>query len=228
LPILLFHNLTKYKSTPHSSSIFSGVSSHIDRSDNIALTGPSGQGKSTLLRMLAKIDTLDEGEMFLHGVSSRNVLGRYWRTKVAYLTQQSTMLPGSVEDNLKMVSKLHQTPFDSESAELWMDRIGLGALDWRKSATELSGGEKQRLALIRMLLARPEILMLDEATSALDDTNKDKAEELLRHYQDSVGTALVWITHDQEQVNRVAKRFWRLLGGTMVEGPENEGGNSCR
>jgi putative ABC transport system ATP-binding protein len=220
----LFHNLTKNKSIHHSSSLFSNVSSHIDRSDNIALTGPSGQGKSTLLRMLAKIDTLDEGDMFLNGISSRDVLGRYWRTKVAYLTQQSTMLPGSVEDNLKMVSKLHQAPFDHESAKSWMERIGLGALDWRKSASELSGGEKQRLALVRMLLARPEILMLDEATSALDETNKGKVEELLRHYQESVGTAFVWITHDEDQVKRVAKRFWRLFGGTMVEAPGSEGG----
>jgi putative ABC transport system ATP-binding protein len=224
LPILTFRNLTKYISNHHSSSLFSGVSSHIDRSDNIAVTGPSGQGKSTLLRILAKIDALDEGEMFLHGVSSRDVQGRYWRTKVAYLTQQATMLPGSVEDNLKMVSKLHQAPFDLESAESWMERIGLGALDWRKSASELSGGEKQRLALTRMLLARPEILMLDEATSALDETNKSKVEELLRNYQESVGTALVWITHDQEQIKRVAKRIWHIFGGTMVEDPENEGG----
>jgi putative ABC transport system ATP-binding protein len=224
LPILLFHNLAKNKSIHHSSSLFSGVSSHIDRSDNIALTGPSGQGKTTLLRMLAKIDTLDEGDMFLNGVSSRDVLGRYWRTKVAYLTQQSTMLPGSVEDNLKLVSKLHNAPFDLESAQSWIEKIGLGAMDWRKSALELSGGEKQRLALVRMLLARPEILMLDEATSALDETNKDKVEALLQHYQKSVGTALVWITHDQEQVKRVATRFWRLFSGTMVEVPESEGG----
>jgi putative ABC transport system ATP-binding protein len=96
-------------------------------------------------------------------------------------------------------------------------------LDWRKTASELSGGEKQRLALIRMLLARPEILMLDEITSALDETNKCKVEELLRNYQESIGTALVWITHDQEQIKRVAKRIWHIFGGTMVEVLVNEG-----
>ncbi|MDB4868430.1 MAG: transporter [Cohnella sp.] len=215
-PILSFHGLTK-KMPGDNKILFTNVSGEVFPNDRIAVLGASGQGKSTLLRILARLTTAEDGQLFWRGTPSGELPGRQWRTKVGYVSQQAEMLPGTIEDNLQSVSRLHKIGFDSSSAKEWMDEIGLGHLDWQLSARELSGGEKQRLALVRSLLLKPEVLLLDEATAALDETNKRAAERLLDDWQQNRQAALIWVTHDLEQAHRVASRIWSMEDHTLSE-----------
>ncbi|WP_410515191.1 ATP-binding cassette domain-containing protein [Paenibacillus sp. BR2-3] len=217
-PILQFRKLSKSISGKLPRSLFTNAESAIFTADTISLLGPSGQGKSTLLRILALLDSPDTGELLLHGKAPSNYGFRSWRKAVTYVSQHSVMLPGSVEDNLKVVSSLHGTIFERELAMKCMTELGLESLDWGKPASELSGGEKQRVALVRSLLLRPNLLLLDEVTASLDKDSKLAAEKLLLDWNKGEGTGFLWITHDLEQAERVSSRCWQLSGGTLSEG----------
>lgn len=190
--------------------------------DVIAIQGPSGQGKSTLLRVLAALDSIHGGRLSLHGRPVDSWGPCEWRKRVCYVPQQPAMLPKTVEDNLALVSKLHQRKFDQPLAKRLMDEVGLGDLSWSQNPAELSGGQKQRLQLVRSMLLSSDILLLDEATSALDAQSKQAVETMLMRWKDEMGTALIWVTHEHEQAVRVANRLWYLENGALSETVKKE------
>ncbi|MFD1774793.1 ABC transporter ATP-binding protein [Paenibacillus rhizophilus] len=214
------HNLAKHNwdnGDQASKYIFSQLSAEITEPERIALIGASGQGKSTLLRILALLDTPDEGDLLLDGASYKNTNVRLWRMGVSYVAQQAVMLPGSVEDNLRMVSKLHGLAYDSVLAAQLLKQLGLDYLDLGKQAADCSGGEKQRISLIRSLLLRPRILLLDEITASLDINSTQKVEELLMDWHLKEETLLIWVTHDLEQARRISNRTWVMGRGELQD-----------
>lgn len=198
-------------------TLFDGLSAVIREPASIAVMGASGQGKSTLLRMLACLEAIDEGDVRLQGQSFRQWDMREWRTKVCYVAQQAVMLTGTVDYNLRTVSRLRGTAFEERFASELMERCGLGGMPGTKQASELSGGEKQRLALVRSMLLRPLILLLDEVTASLDEENSRLVEELLMERHRSEGMTLIWVTHQPEQAYRVAPTHWILANGRIAE-----------
>jgi putative ABC transport system ATP-binding protein len=204
------------------TELFSGITAVVEASSAIAVLGASGQGKSTLLRIMARLEEADRGGLRLLGRPSGEWPPREWRKQASYVAQYASMLPGSVEDNLRTASRIHAQPFDRALAERLMEQAGLGAMSWSKSADELSGGEKQRVALVRSLLLRPRLLLLDEVTASLDTGNKHAVEGMLREWHEQEGTALVWITHEPEQARRVCRRVWFLAAGGLREDAEAE------
>lgn len=155
--------------------------------------------------------------MLVKGTSYRNQHPRLWRKQICYVAQQAVMLPGSVEDNLKVPSQPHQFTYDYQLAERLLAAAKLSEFDPKKDANKLSGGEMQRVALIRSLMLRPAILLLDEVTSSLDVTNTLAIEELLKEWQRSEGTIMIGITHDHKQAERISTRTWFLARGTILE-----------
>ncbi|WP_156282448.1 ATP-binding cassette domain-containing protein [Paenibacillus sp. NEAU-GSW1] len=197
--------------------IFRDVSATIERGERIALLGASGTGKSTLLRIAALLDARDEGEILFEGGSSAQANPQQWRKKIGYVAQMPVMLPGTVEQNLRTASELHGMPFDEPLARSCMSGAGLEALDWKKPASELSGGEKQRVALVRSMLLQPAVLLLDETTSSLDPGSKEMVELMLNEWALSRGTAMIWITHDLGQSRAVSDQIWFLGEGKLLE-----------
>ncbi|MFJ7971886.1 ATP-binding cassette domain-containing protein [Psychrobacillus sp. NPDC096389] len=202
--------------------LFSGLTTTIESSERIALLGQSGQGKSTLLRMLALLDNADKGEIRFNGIQERDMDARDWRIKITYVAQQATMLPGTIADNLKTVSKLHNARFDDKLARRLMRDIGLESLDWDKKAANLSGGEEQRVALVRSLLLKPSILLLDEVTASLDQHSKEVVEKVLLNWNTTYKTSILWVTHDLEQARRISERIWYMEKGTLAVDCETE------
>lgn len=215
------HNLAKFNweagAQGESRYLFSRISAEITKPERVALIGASGQGKSTLLRILALLDIPDEGDLLLNGASFKNSNPREWRMAVAYVAQQAVMLPGSIEDNLRTISRLHGQPYDAALGAQLMEQLGLDHLDLAKKAEDCSGGEKQRISLIRTLLLRPSILLLDEATASLDIDSTRKVEALLMNRHKEEGTTLIWVTHDLEQAHRISNRTWVIDKGGMHE-----------
>ncbi len=197
--------------------ILNAFTAQILKPEMISLLGKSGQGKSTLLRIICRLEAHDEGGIQLHGRSYEVIDPKEWRKKICYVSQQSYMLPGSVEDNLRTVSQIHKTPFDKPFAKELMTSLNLDHMDWNKKSADLSGGEKQRVALVRSLLLRPEILLLDEVTASLDMQSKQAVEKLLQDWQEQEGATCVWITHDLEQAQRLSHRVWFIEGGSLLE-----------
>jgi len=216
-PILQLQHLRKNRNDLESGPLFANVSADIAEPAIIALLGVSGQGKSTLLRMLAALDNIDEGDVRLHNVSQRETDPRTWRMKVCYVAQQSVMLHGSIEQNLKMVSQLHRIPYDVKLVQHLLPLLGLDHLDVNKNADQLSGGEKQRVSLLRSLLLHPEVLLLDEITASLDRGSKERVEQVLEEWHHQEGTTMIWVTHDIEQARQMSKTVWFMGEGTLLE-----------
>lgn len=167
------------------------------------VSGPSGAGKTLLLRALADLDP-HEGEVRLDGVPARRIPPPVWRRRVGLLAAESAWWGERVRDH-----------FQGDPAA-GLERLGLpaAALDW--DVRRLSTGERQRLALLRLLENRPEVLLLDEPTANLDDAGRARVEALIRDYREAGGVAVVWVAHDTDQLARVATHRLRMDAGRLI------------
>lgn len=193
--------------------------------DRIALTGPSGAGKSVLLRALALLDPLDDGHVTWHGETVTAHAIPTYRCQVAYVRQRPALLPGTVEDNLRLPFQLrarHRSAgFDRSTALALLAGAQRDASFLDKPAADLSGGEAQIAALVRTLQTSPTLLLLDEPTAALDPASARAIEALLQHWfaQAPDRHAWMWITHDPAQAARIGHRHWRVEAGRLSTEP---------
>lgn len=226
MTVLQVNEMAKSKFDNRDEWLFSGITAEIRPEDRIVLLGGSGQGKSTLLRILSLLEPFDKGAIRLDGQPSTECKPQSWRKKVTYVAQKPVMRSGTVAHNLRTVSELHNKPFEEELARRYMQAVGLGQMDWDKQAADLSGGEQQRLALVRSLLLRPELLLLDEITSSLDPGSKRAVEKLLMEWvserADGSERAYLWITHDLDQARLISNQVWFMAEGSLLERNDTE------
>jgi len=169
----------------------------------VFLSGPSGSGKSLLLRAIADLDP-HAGEVRIDGIPRSTIPASRWRRRVGLLPAESHWWGDRVGDHFPAaVPRIGAT--DAEIMAI-LNRLDFGAevLGW--SVSQLSTGERQRLALARLLANGPEALLLDEATANLDPLNRDRAEALIRDYWRERAAAVLWASHDPEQRRRLAGR----------------------
>lgn len=169
----------------------------------LGLTGVSGIGKTQMLRALVEV-IVHGGEIELGGSSASTYSAPDWRKNVSFVPADSAWWRDTVGEHFPdyLRSPLQQKRFEC----LGFDG---DVLRWR--VTRLSTGERQRLALVRGLINEPSILLLDEPCSALDASATSNVEELLIEYRDRKNTALIWVSHDLDQLHRVATRCYRVL-----------------
>lgn len=163
----------------------------------VGITGPSGIGKTRLLRAAADMEPFD-GTVQLDETDSAALPGPAWRCRVGLLPAESAWWRDRVGDHFPA------------SDGLPLDRLGIDpkAMDW--PVNRLSSGERQRLAILRLLANRPKALLLDEPTASLDADNIHRAEALIADYRERERVPVVWVGHDPAQLRRVASRSYRL------------------
>jgi ABC-type iron transport system FetAB ATPase subunit len=166
------------------------------------LSGPSGSGKSRLLRAIADLDP-HEGSSVLDGRSCSDFPPQQWRLEVGLLPPQSAWWAELTRDH-----------FSDPSPELLSD-LGLAAALLDRPVRLLSSGEKQRFALLRLLANRPTVLLLDEPTANLDPESTERVEKLVRQYLDQTPATALWVSHDAEQVGRIGSRCLRMSAGKL-------------
>ncbi|SER71130.1 ABC transporter ATP-binding protein [Salisediminibacterium halotolerans] len=187
-----------------------------------ALTGPSGSGKSTLLKLFNQMITPDQGEVTFLGADLNEYDPVELRRRVMMVPQTPVMFNGTVRDNAVIGFTFAGTepPPDTAVKEM-LSRVHLQqALD--EPADVLSGGEKQRLALARALLMKPDVYLLDEPTSALDDETSRGVIDAFAAHVKANGQTLVIVTHDNALAERLGDWRIKLAGGrvmTIEEGP---------
>jgi putative ABC transport system ATP-binding protein len=190
--------------------------------DRVAITGPSGSGKSVFLRALALLDPLDAGRIGWHGKPVSLITMTQYRRNIAYIRQRPAVLEGTVEDNLRYPYTLRvyrDVRFDRERARSFAEQAGRGDDFLDKSASELSGGEAQITALIRVLQLAPEVLLLDEPTASLDPESSLAIEALVGAWlaAGDAARASVWVSHDPAQAARVSDRHLTMHAGVLGE-----------
>ena len=175
------------------------------------VSGPSGAGKTTLLRLCNRLEVPDAGTVRYRGQPLDELDPLVLRRRVGMVFQRPTPFRGSVADNLAVAHPDAST----EELRTALQQVALDPALLDQEARTLSGGELQRMCLARTLVTRPETLLLDEPTSALDAQPKQVFEATARDLAVQ-GITIIWVTHDDDQVRRVADRVYQLRGGRLT------------
>lgn len=181
------------------------ISFELERAEILAIVGPSGSGKSSLLRLLNRLDEPTQGTVYLEDVDYKQIPPRELRRRVGMVIQRAFLFPGTVADNVRFGPNQRGLDLPRERVDQLLTDVGLAGYEER-DVSNLSGGEAQRVSVARALANDPVVLLLDEPTSALDETAKLVVESMiLRVVQDSKLTCVI-VTHDTQQAQRFAER----------------------
>jgi ABC-type methionine transport system ATPase subunit len=190
--------------------ILKGVDADVPNDDITAVVGPSGAGKSTLLRAINRLVEPTAGEVYLDGEPTSAMNPLELRRRVGMVFQLPALFGATVEE-----ATLYGARMDGRSADAnrLLEMAGLDASFKGKAPQSLSVGEQQRVSIARALALGPEVLLMDEPTSALDEAARRRIEDLVRELNASLGLTIVLVSHDLDQVERVADRVVLLAGG---------------
>jgi len=191
------------------------ASFEVRKGETLAIAGPSGSGKSSLLRLLNRLDEPTSGTVYLDGIDYRKIAPRELRRRVGMVTQRAYLFPGSVAENLRFGPRQRGEELNPSRIEELLAGVGLAGYGSRDVAN-LSGGEAQRVSFARTLANSPEGLVLDEPTSALDEDSKHGLEALIVQIGHAQGIPCVLVTHDMGQAARLAQRVLILEAGRIV------------
>jgi UDP-glucose/iron transport system ATP-binding protein len=200
------------------AELLADVSLALQAGDRLGLAGPTGAGKTVLLRALARLDPLSTGEVFWQGGTVHGSRVPAFRAQVMYLHQRPVLVEGSVEANLRLPFRLkqhHGRQFDRQRIVTWLARLDRQESFLAKRHHDLSGGESQLAGLLRALQLDPQVLLLDEPTAALDRHTATLVEGLLAEWlaDRPRDRAYVWVSHDTQQTERMCEAIMHMNGG---------------
>lgn len=178
--------------------ILNNINLRIEKGELISIVGKSGSGKSTLLKMIGDLIIASSGDIYFKGSNYEKIEPTELRKKVSYCVQVPILFGEIVKDNFDFVFSVRNEKYNSKIVNRLLHQFDIPKEYLKKKIETLSGGEKQRIALIRNLLFKPEILLLDEVTSALDDINTKIVEKYIKNLNKQ-GVTIIWITHSNSQ-----------------------------
>lgn len=182
----------------------------------LVVIGPSGSGKSSLLRCINRLNDIAAGAIQLDGRSIYDMPVTELRSKVGMIFQKTAAFEGSVADNIAFGTALRGKQLSREKVLELMRQASLDLELIDQPAGTLSGGQEQRLAIARALALDPSLLLLDEPTSSLDPIATGRVEESLLRLRRETGLTMVWVSHSIEQARRIGSRVLLLDEGRIV------------
>jgi putative ABC transport system ATP-binding protein len=195
-------------------TILKDISVSIENNDFISIVGPSGSGKSTFLKLCSHLISSSNGNIFYKDKNFTEYSPIELRKKIAYCFQTPYLFGDTVMDNINFPFSIRNVKLDLKRVNDLFSMFQMTEDYLSKDVRTLSGGEKQRIALIRSLLFMPEILLLDEVTSALDIENTRIVENVIESLNRE-GITVLWITHNPEQSRKYANKILSIEDGKI-------------
>lgn len=203
-----------------SLQVLKGISLKVDKGEIISITGPSGAGKTTLLQIMGSLDKPDTGRVLYDGrditTMGEKELSSFRGNHIGFVFQFHQLLPEfTAKENIMipmLIAGKNMHDAASRSYEL-LEMLGLKGRSEHKPS-ELSGGEKQRIAVARALANKPDVILADEPSGSLDTRNKEDLHNLFFKLRDLLGQTFVIVTHD-EKLAALADRRIHLIDGTI-------------
>ena len=210
-----------------SLQVLKGIDLHIERGEVVSIVGPSGAGKTTLLQIIGTLDRPDSGSIIVNGINVGNLstskLSDFRNTHLGFVFQFHQLLPEFTAMEFILFAAFMGGLYSGVGvggAEELLDFMGLADRSTHKP-NELSGGEKQRVAVARALMNNPAVILADEPSGSLDSKNKDELHKLFFELRDRFGQTFVIVTHD-ESLASLTDRTIYLRDGQIIETNCNE------
>lgn len=197
------------------NTILSNLSVDIEKGDYISIMGPSGSGKSTFLKLCCHLISPTEGKILFNDNDVMQQDPIELRKKICYCFQTPVLFGETVEDNISFAYSIRRQAIDRERIASLFSKFHMNPDYMKHDVKTLSGGEKQRIALIRTLLFKPDVLLLDEVTSALDADNTLIVENAIQT-MNREGITVLWVTHNPEQGKKYADKLLTIEGGKIT------------
>ena len=215
--MIKFDNITK---SFGNLNVLKGVSLHVNKGEILSITGPSGAGKTTLLQIMGTLDRPDSGRILYDGTDittlSGNELAAFRNRHIGFVFQFHQLLPEFTAMENIMIPLLIAGCNMHDSKDRAMELLDILGLTDRAThkPNELSGGEKQRIAVARALANKPDVILADEPSGSLDTKNKEELHKLFFRLRDTLGQTIVTVTHD-ESLAALADRRINIIDGRL-------------
>lgn len=220
--ITMSHVTKTYKSGDVETYALKDVNLTIEEGEFVVILGPSGSGKSTLLNVISGLDTVTSGEITFRGETLTNLdeeeMTAFRRKHLGFIFQQYNLLQNlNVYENIQIGSDIGTAPLDITDL---LEKVGLEKAR-NKYPSQLSGGEQQRVSIVRSLAKNPDIIFCDEPTGSLDEENSKKILQLLQNLNEDYNKTVIVITHNLG-IAEMADKVIKMNSGQITEVTLNE------
>lgn len=206
---------------PISGKILEDMNFEIQEGEFFVLVGPSGSGKTTTLKLINRLIEQTEGDIYFQGKKLKDYDIRELRLEIGYVLQQIALFPNlTVEENIALIPEMKKMnkKLTKEKIEELLEKVGLNPKQYMKRfPKELSGGEKQRIGILRAIISNPKILLMDEPFSALDPLSKGQLQELIKKLHNEYHMTTVFVTHDMNEALKLADRICLMKKGKIIQ-----------
>ncbi|MBC8775925.1 ABC transporter ATP-binding protein [Streptococcus sp. IMAU 99161] len=201
--------------------ILKDVNLRIEDGEFMVLVGPSGSGKTTMIKMINRLLEPTDGNIYMDGKRIKDYDERELRLSTGYVLQAIALFPNlTVAENIALIPEMKgwsKERVASKTVEL-LEKVGLPASDYAdRKPHELSGGEQQRVGIVRAMIGEPKILLMDEPFSALDAISRKQLQTLTKNLHKEFGMTTIFVTHDTDEALKLGDRIAVLEEGEIVQ-----------